>query len=69
MMFTEDYDPGTDTVTWCDSNMRGENKNGIRYGLVQWNANKDIDWFVDAFCRKSYGATIYRLRDDIVKAN
>ena len=69
MIFTEDYDPDTDTVTWCDSNMRGQSKNGIRYGLVQWNANKEIDWFIDAFCRKQYGATIYRLRDDIIKNN
>ena len=67
MIFTEDYDPETDTVTWCDSNMRGESKNGVRYGLVQWNANKEINWFVDAFCRKKYGATIYRLREDIVR--
>ena len=69
MIFTEDYDPATDTVTWCDSNMRGESRNGIRYGLVQWNAKKEIDWFVDAFCRKKYGATIYRLRDDIIRLN
>lgn len=68
MIFTEDYDPETDTVTWCDSNMKGEKKDGIRYGLVQWNAVRKIDWFVDAFCRKSYGATIYRLRDDIIYA-
>ena len=68
MIFTEDYDPDTDTVTWCDSNMKGQSKGGIRYGLVQWNANKAIDWFVDAFCRKQYGATIYRLRDDIIRA-
>lgn len=68
MIFTEDYDPETDTVTWCDSNMKGEKRNGERYGYVQFNANKEIDWFVDAFCRKKYGATIYRLRDDIVYA-
>jgi len=66
MIFTEDYDPATDTVTWCDSNMKGEKRNGERYGYVQFNANKEIDWFVDAFCRKKYGATIYRLRDDII---
>ena len=66
MIFTEDYDPETDTVTWCDSNMKGEKRNGERYGYVQFNANKEIDWFVDAFCRKKYGATIYRLRDDII---
>lgn len=66
LVFIEDYDPETDTVTWCDSNMKGESRNGIRYGCVQFNAVKDIDWFVDAFCRKKYGATIYRLRDDII---
>ena len=66
MIFTGDYDPDTDTVTWCDSNMRGYSKSGVRYGYVQWNANEKIDWFVDAFCRKKHGATIYRLRDDII---
>jgi len=66
MIFTEDYDPETDSVTWCDSNMKGEKRNGDRYGYVQFNAVKEIDWFVDAFCRKKYGATIYRLRDDII---
>ena len=66
MIFTEDYDPETDTVTWCDSNMKGEKRNGERYGYVQFDANKEIDWFVDAFCRKKHGATLYRLRDDII---
>jgi len=68
MIFSADYDPATDTVTWCDSNMKGEKRNGERYGYVQYNAVKEIDWFVDAFCRKKYGATIYRLRDDIIWA-
>ncbi|MBO2517088.1 MAG: hypothetical protein CW338_07455 [Clostridiales bacterium] len=66
LVFIEDYDPATDTVTWCDSNMKGESRNGIRYGCVQFGANKKIDWFVDAFCRKKYGATLYRLREDII---
>ncbi len=68
LVFIADYDPATDTVTWCDSNMKGERRDGIRYGNVQFNANKDIDWFVEAFCRKKYGATLYRLRDDIIFA-
>ncbi len=68
MIFIEDYDPATDTVTWCDSNMKGEKRNGERYGYVQFNAVREIDWFVDAFCRKKYGATLYRLRDDIIFA-
>ena len=69
MMFSADYDSETDTVTWCDSNMKGQKKNGIRYALMQWDAVKEIDWFVDAFCRPKYGATIYRLRDDIILAD
>ena len=68
MIFIADYDPETDTVRWCDSNMKGEKRNGERYGYVQYDAVKEIDWFVDAFCRKKYGATIYRLRDDIIYA-
>ena len=66
MMISGDYNPETDTILWTDSNMKGGKKDGIRYGYVQYDAEKDIDWFVDAFCRKKYGATIYRLRDDII---
>jgi len=68
MIFIADYDPETDTVRWCDSNMKGEKRNGERYGYVQFDAVKEIDWFVDAFCRKKHGATLYRLRDDIIYA-
>ena len=66
MMFIEDYDPKTDSVHWADSNMKGKSINGERYAYVQYDAVKEIDWFVDAFCRKNYGATLYRLRDDII---
>ena len=69
MIFIADYDAETDTVRWCDSNMKGETRNGERYGYVQYDAVKEIDWFVDAFCRKKYGATLYRLRDDIIYAD
>ena len=68
MMISGDYNPETDTILWTDSNMKGGKKDGIRYGYVQYDAEKDIDWFVDAFCRKKYGATLYRLRDDIIFA-
>ncbi len=68
MIFIEDYDAETDSVHWMDSNMKGETRNDERYGYVQFDAVKDIDWFVDAFCRSKYGATIYRLRDDIIYA-
>ncbi len=67
LVFTQDYDPETNQVTWTDSNMNGLTRNGERYGYVQFDAKKDIGWFVDAFCQRTRGATIYRLREDIVK--
>ena len=69
LVFIENYDPEFQTVRWTDSNMKGEKREGIRYGLVQFDAQKDIDWFVDAFCHPSRGATLYRLREDIVFLN
>lgn len=68
LIFIADYDPETDTVRWTDSNMKGQSMNGERYAYVQYDAEKEIDWFVDAFCRKKYGATLYRLREDIIPA-
>lgn len=64
-----DYDPETDTVHWMDSNMAGKKINGIRYGKVQFDAEASIEWWADAFCKKKRGATIYRLRDDIIFAD
>lgn len=69
MIFSSDYDAENDSVHWTDSNMKGKTVNDERYGYVQYDAEKEIDWFVDAFCRKKYGATIYRLRDDIIWAD
>ena len=64
-----DYDPETNTVHWMDSNMAGKKINGIRYGMVQFDAEESIEWWVDAFCMKKRGATLYRLRDDIIFAD
>lgn len=68
LVFTGDYDPESDSVTWTDSNMKGKRIGGVRYGYVQFDEVRGIDFFVDAFCRKNYGATIYRLREDIIYA-
>lgn len=69
LVFIADYDPVENEVRWTDSNMKGKKINGTRHGYIQFDAKRDIGWFVDAFCRKAYGATLYRLRDDIVYAN
>ena len=61
-----DYDPATNKVHWMDSNMAGEKRDGVRYGKVQYDAEKDISWWADAFCKKTRGATLYRLRNDIM---
>ena len=63
-----DYDAASDTVHWMDSNMRGKKVNGIRYGIVQFDEEKEISWWASAFCKKKRGATLYRLRDDIIYA-
>lgn len=61
------YDPETDEIHWMDSNMRGgKNSEGIRYGLVQYDEVKSVEWWASTFCKKTRGATLYRLRDDII---
>ena len=69
LVFIADYDSVSQTVHWTDSNMKTKKVDGVNYGLVQYNAEKEIDWFVDAFCHPSRGATLYRLRDDIIFAD
>ena len=63
-----DYDPATNTVHWMDSNMAGKKINGVRYGKVQFDEEASIEWWADAFCKRGRGATLYRLRDDIIFA-
>ncbi len=60
------YDAEKDEIHWMDSNMRGGKKNGIRYGIVQYDEVKSVEWWASTFCKKTRGATLYRLRDDIV---
>ena len=60
------YDSENDEIHWMDSNMRGGKKDGIRYGLVQFDEVRSVEWWASTFCHKTRGATLYRLRDDIV---
>ncbi len=60
------WDEETDEIHWMDSNMRGGKINGIRYGLVQYDEVRSVEWWASAFCHKKRGATLYRLRQDII---
>lgn len=60
------YDPINDEIHWMDSNMRGGKRDGIRYGIVQYDEVRSVQWWAEAFCLKTRGATLYRLRNDIV---
>lgn len=60
------YDAETDEIHWLDSNMRGKRINGIRYAYIQYDEVKSVNWWAKAFCHKKRGATLYRLRDDII---
>ena len=66
LIFIADYDAASDSVHWTDSNMKGQSKGGRRYGLAQYDAVKPVEWFADAICYPGRGATLYRLRDDMV---
>ena len=53
------YDPETDEIHWMDSNMRGGKKKGIRYGLVQFDEVKSVEWWASTFCKKKVTNTIH----------
>ena len=67
-IFMSDYDPETDTVRSLESNRSGKRINGLRYGKVMYDCELSIDEWVGFFCRMKCGATLYRLRDDIIFA-
>ena len=62
------YDAERDEIHWMDSNMRGKKVKGIWYGIVQFDETREVSWWASNFCWKGRGATLYRLRDDIIYA-
>ena len=60
------YDAEHDEIHWMDSNMRGGKRDGIRYGHVQFDEVRTVEWWASTFCHKTRGATLYRLRGDII---
>ena len=66
LLFIADYDPINDMLRWTDSNMKGTRINGDRWGYIQYDCQRTVAWMVKAICTKNRGATLYRLRDDLV---
>ena len=67
MYIIEDYNPVDQMIHWTDSNMRGKRIDGVRWGYMQFDADASVDWWVEVFNRPKRGATLYRLRDDLIK--
>lgn len=67
MYILRDYDPLTQMLHWTDSNMRGTRVKGVRWGYMQFDADAELEWWVNVFNMKKRGATVYRLRDDLYK--
>ncbi|MDR1263194.1 MAG: hypothetical protein LBK46_06870 [Oscillospiraceae bacterium] len=66
LVFTADYDPDSKTLRWTDSNRTGRFIRGERWGYVEYDETFTMDWTIGAICLPQYGATLYRLRDDLV---
>lgn len=69
LMITQPYDPRDDVIYWCDSNFANKRIDGVKYGYVRarqaWAMNDVTGWLgVSA----NTGATLYRLRTDLVEA-
>ena len=67
LLFITDYDPASDMLHWTDSNMRGTRIDGVRWGYLQYDADATAHWFIECINTKKRGATLYRLRDDIIR--
>lgn len=67
MYILRDFDPVTQMIHWTDSNMKGKRIDGVRWGYMQFDADADVEWWVNVFSMKKRGATLYRLRDDLYK--
>ena len=67
LFFITDYDPVSDMLHWTDSNMRGTRIDGVRWGYLQYDADATAHWFIECINTKKRGATLYRLRDDLIR--
>lgn len=67
LMFTKPYDPRLPSLFWSDSNFANRMVDGVRYGVAKayqtWPLEEVAGWIAADWY---HGATLYRLRDDVV---
>ena len=67
LLVTRSYNPTTGKLYWADSNFANTRIDGKRYGYVRayqaWSLEEAVGWLAADMYN---GATLYRLRDDIV---
>lgn len=68
LMLSQPYDARKDMLYWCDSNFSNTRIDGVKYGYARahqaW-AMKDVAAWISS--SENTGATLYRLRNDIVE--
>lgn len=67
MIFIADYDPDTDTVRWCGQQHEGRKAQRHPLWLFAVRCGEEDRLVRGRFLPQKYGATIYRLRDDIIR--
>lgn len=65
ILLTEDCD--AQTLVFTDSNRKGKRVGGVRYGWVQFGSRRTVAWLAEVLSAPGCGATLYRLREDIIR--
>lgn len=69
LLLTRPYDPRSGMLYWVDSNFANTLVDGVRHGYVrayqQWPLEEVVTWLTTDL---NNGATLYRIRDDVVFA-
>lgn len=67
LLISQPYDAREDMLYWCDSNFSNTRVDGVRYGYARahqaWAMTEVAGWIAGG---ENTGATLYRLREDIV---
>jgi hypothetical protein len=65
LMITAPYDPMTDMLYWCDSNLKNKVIDGVRYGTVMAYQSRTVEEVIGWLSNPACAATAYRLVEGI----